>query len=90
LTDEALIAAPVLVFADQVAFLLPLLGRASTSSWGIKPCSPQVVRLELAGTGITLSVVHPSITAAEFHERLRADRQRLHIPVEPTIPHGRS
>jgi len=24
------------------------------------------------GAGITLSVVHPSITAAEFHERLRA------------------
>ena len=32
----------------------------------------QVGRLELAGAGVTVSVVYPSVTATEFHERLRA------------------
>jgi NADP-dependent 3-hydroxy acid dehydrogenase YdfG len=32
----------------------------------------QVARLELARGGITVSVVYPSVTATEFHERLRA------------------
>ena len=32
----------------------------------------QVERLELAGTGVAVSVVYPSVTATEFHQRLRA------------------
>ena len=32
----------------------------------------QVARLELAGAGVMVSVVYPSITTSEFHERLRA------------------
>ena len=32
----------------------------------------QVARLELAPSGVTVSVVYPSATATEFHERLRA------------------
>jgi NADP-dependent 3-hydroxy acid dehydrogenase YdfG len=32
----------------------------------------QVGRLELAGAGVMVSVVYPSVTATEFHERLRA------------------
>jgi NADP-dependent 3-hydroxy acid dehydrogenase YdfG len=32
----------------------------------------QVARLELAASGVTVSVVYPSATATEFHERLRA------------------
>jgi short-subunit dehydrogenase len=32
----------------------------------------QVARLELAGAGVVVSVVYPSVTATEFHERLRA------------------
>ena len=32
----------------------------------------QVARLELAASGVTVSVVYPSITATEFHDRLRA------------------
>jgi hypothetical protein len=32
----------------------------------------QVARLELAASGVAVSVVYPSVTATEFHERLRA------------------
>jgi len=32
----------------------------------------QVGRLELAGAGVAVSVVYPSVTATEFHQRLRA------------------
>jgi NAD(P)-dependent dehydrogenase (short-subunit alcohol dehydrogenase family) len=32
----------------------------------------RVARLELAGAGVTVSVVYPSVTATEFHDRLRA------------------
>ena len=32
----------------------------------------QVGRLELAGAGVMVSVVYPSVTATEFHDRLRA------------------
>jgi short-subunit dehydrogenase len=32
----------------------------------------QVGRLELAASGVVVSVVYPSVTATEFHERLRA------------------
>jgi short-subunit dehydrogenase len=32
----------------------------------------EVARLELARGGIAVSVVYPSVTATEFHERLRA------------------
>jgi NAD(P)-dependent dehydrogenase (short-subunit alcohol dehydrogenase family) len=31
-----------------------------------------VARLELAPKGVLVSVVHPSVTATEFHQRLRA------------------
>jgi NADP-dependent 3-hydroxy acid dehydrogenase YdfG len=34
----------------------------------------QVGRIELAGIGVTVSVVYPSVTATEFHDRLRAGR----------------
>src|SRR5271166_3048068 len=41
----------------------------------------QVGRLELAGAGIAVSVVYPSVTATEFHDRLRAG----HL-----VPHART
>lgn len=34
----------------------------------------QVARIEMAGAGVAVSVVYPSVTATEFHERLRAGR----------------
>jgi short-subunit dehydrogenase len=34
----------------------------------------QVARIELADDGVTVSVVYPSVTATEFHDRLRAGR----------------
>jgi NADP-dependent 3-hydroxy acid dehydrogenase YdfG len=34
----------------------------------------QVARLEQAGSGVTVSVVYPSVTATEFHQRLRAGK----------------
>jgi NADP-dependent 3-hydroxy acid dehydrogenase YdfG len=46
----------------------------------------QVARLELAAAGVTVSVVYPSITTTEFHERLRAGHLSSgarHIPPDP-------
>jgi NAD(P)-dependent dehydrogenase (short-subunit alcohol dehydrogenase family) len=34
----------------------------------------QVARLELGNAGVSVSVVYPSVTATEFHQRLRAGR----------------
>ncbi len=36
----------------------------------------QVARVEMAGAGVTVSVVYPSVTATEFHQRLRAGELR--------------
>src|SRR5271166_5331083 len=46
----------------------------------------QVGRLEMAGAGVSVSVVYPSVTATEFHERLRAGTFRgggHDIPADP-------
>ncbi len=46
----------------------------------------QVGRVELAAAGVTVSLVYPSVTATEFHERLRAGKFRggaLRIPPDP-------
>ncbi|MGA2805006.1 MAG: SDR family oxidoreductase [Acidimicrobiales bacterium] len=51
--------------------LLPGLGGYSATKAALNMVS-EVARLELAGSGVTVSVVYPSVTATEFHERLRA------------------
>ena len=46
----------------------------------------QVGRLEMGGAGVTVSVVYPSVTATEFHQRLRAGTFRgggHSIPADP-------
>ena len=53
--------------------LLPGLGGYSATKAALNMVS-EVARLELAGSGVTVSVVYPSGTATEFHERLRAGR----------------
>jgi NADP-dependent 3-hydroxy acid dehydrogenase YdfG len=49
----------------------------------------QVARLELAGTGVEVSVVYPSVTATEFHQHLRAGHlvagARTIIPDPPEL-----
>jgi NAD(P)-dependent dehydrogenase (short-subunit alcohol dehydrogenase family) len=46
----------------------------------------QVGRLEMAGAGVTVSVVYPSVTATEFHQRLRAGTFRGGAPSIPADP----
>ena len=46
----------------------------------------QVARVELEASGVVVSVVYPSVTATEFHDRLRAGRivsGARHIPRDP-------
>jgi short-subunit dehydrogenase len=49
----------------------------------------QIARLELRGSGITVSVVYPSVTATEFHRRLRAGQlasgARTIVPDPPEL-----
>ena len=51
--------------------LFPGLGGYSATKAALNLLS-QVARLELAGTGVNVSVVYPSVTATEFHQKLRA------------------
>jgi NADP-dependent 3-hydroxy acid dehydrogenase YdfG len=51
--------------------VFPGLGGYSATKAALNMLS-QVGRLEFAGSGIAVSVVYPSVTATEFHERLRA------------------
>ncbi len=51
--------------------VFPGLGGYSATKAALNMVS-QVGRLELAGLGVTVSVVYPSVTASEFHDRLRA------------------
>ena len=51
--------------------IFPGLGGYSATKAALNMIS-EVARLELAGSGVTVSVVYPSVTATEFHDRLRA------------------
>jgi NADP-dependent 3-hydroxy acid dehydrogenase YdfG len=51
--------------------VFPGLGGYSSTKAALNMLS-QVARVELAAAGVTVSVVYPSITATEFHDRLRA------------------
>ena len=51
--------------------VFPGLGGYSATKAALNMVS-QVGRLELAGAGVVVSVVYPSVTATEFHQRLRA------------------
>lgn len=51
--------------------VFPGLGGYSATKAALNMLS-QVGRLELADAGVTVSVVYPSVTATEFHSRLRA------------------
>ena len=51
--------------------VFPGLGGYSATKAALNMLS-QVGRLELAGAGVVVSVVYPSVTATEFHQRLRA------------------
>jgi len=53
--------------------VFPGLGGYSSTKAALNMLS-QVARQELAAAGVTVSVVYPSITATEFHDRLRAGR----------------
>ena len=53
--------------------VFPGLGGYSATKAALNMIS-QVARLELAPSGVAVSVVYPSVTATEFHERLRAGR----------------
>jgi NADP-dependent 3-hydroxy acid dehydrogenase YdfG len=53
--------------------VFPGLGGYSATKAALNMVS-QVGRLELADTGVAVSVVYPSVTATEFHQRLRAGR----------------
>jgi short-subunit dehydrogenase len=46
----------------------------------------QVARVELASSGVSVSLVYPSVTATEFHDRLRAGQMAVgarNIPKDP-------
>lgn len=51
--------------------VFPGLGGYSATKAALNMIS-QVARLELAGSGVWVSVVYPSVTATEFHDHLRA------------------
>ncbi len=53
--------------------IFPGLGGYSATKAALNMIS-EVAQLELAGSGVTVSVVYPSVTATEFHDRLRAGR----------------
>ena len=65
--------------------VFPGLGGYSSTKAALNMVS-QVARLELAPAGVIVSVVYPSITATEFHDRLRAGRvapAARNIPRDP-------
>jgi short-subunit dehydrogenase len=51
--------------------VFPGLGGYSSTKAALNMLS-QVARLEFAAAGVTVSLVYPSVTATEFHQRLRA------------------
>lgn len=51
--------------------VFPGLGGYATTKAALNMLS-QTARVELAGENVTVSVVYPSVTATEFHDRLRA------------------
>src|SRR5208283_1528417 len=51
--------------------VFPGLGGYSATKAALNMLS-QIGRLEFAGGGVSLSVVYPSVTATEFHQKLRA------------------
>lgn len=57
--------------------VFPGLGGYSATKAALNMLS-QVARLEMAGARVTVSVVYPSVTATEFHQRLRAGSIRAH------------
>ncbi len=65
--------------------VFPGLGGYSSTKAALNMLS-QVARLEFADAGVVVSVVYPSVTATEFHQRLRAGSFAgggHHIPVDP-------
>ena len=53
--------------------IFPGLGGYAATKAALNMVS-QIGRLEFADSGITVSLVYPSVTATEFHDRLRAGR----------------
>jgi len=53
--------------------LFPGLGGYSATKAALNVLS-ETARLELAGSGVSVSVVYPSVTATEFHQHLRAGK----------------
>jgi NADP-dependent 3-hydroxy acid dehydrogenase YdfG len=51
--------------------VFPGLGGYSATKAALNMIS-EVARLELLGSGVTVSIVYPAVTATEFHDRLRA------------------
>ena len=65
--------------------VFPGLGGYSATKAALNMIS-QVARLELAGSGVSVSVVYPSVTATEFHDHLRAGHmpgRARNIPRDP-------
>jgi len=62
--------------------VFPGLGGYSATKAALNMLS-QVASIELAETGVTVSVVYPSVTATEFHQHLRAGHV---LPSARTIP----
>jgi short-subunit dehydrogenase len=65
--------------------VFPGLGGYSSTKAALNMLA-QVARLEFAEAGVGVSLVYPSVTATEFHQRLRAGSfagGAHHIPVDP-------
>lgn len=68
--------------------LFPGLGAYSATKAALNMLS-QIARAEFADAGVSVSVVYPSVTATEFHQRLRAGemlaRGRRIVPDPPAL-----